>query len=52
MLSRLSTSAKWIPVKGGGSGDRIEIRKQSGGQIQMQRAGTISSVTIDLIKLN
>ena len=50
-VDRLGTTAKWIPVKGGASGVRIEIKKLSTGQIQVRRQGPISNVYIELFKI-
>lgn len=52
VVGMLTTNTKWIPLKGGESGARIEITKTSTGQVQVRRAGPISSVRVDLIKLN
>ena len=52
VVGAISTTAEWIPFKGGESGARIEIKKLSTGQLQVRRQGPLSSVRIDLIKLN
>ena len=51
-VGALTSDNQWIPIKGGASGDRVQIKKTSTGQLQVLRAGTISSVRVDLIKLN
>ena len=51
-VGALTSANQWIPIKGGGSGDRVQIKKTSAGQLQVLRAGTLSSVRVDLIKLN
>ena len=52
VVAAIDSSGGWIAIKGGNSGDRVNIRKQSGGQLQVQRAGTLTSVRVDLVKLN
>ena len=52
VVGAIGTTAAWIPVKGGESGARIEIQKLSTGQIQVRRQGPLSSVRVDLVKLN
>ena len=52
VVGSIGSTGEWIPIKGAPSGARVSMRKQTSGQLQVLRAGTISSVRVDLIKLN
>ena len=50
--SMITTTAGWMPIKGGESGARLEIKKNTSNQLQMRRQGPLSDVDIVVIKLN
>ena len=52
VVGSIGSTGEWIAIKGAPSGARVQIRKQTSGQLQVLRAGTISSVRVDLIKMN
>ena len=51
VVGAIGTTGDWIPLKGGESGSRLEIKKLSTGQLQIRRQGPISAVRVDLVKL-